>query len=154
MGSAVGIERTEQPLLFNHCPQPGHHGGGRFLLGQLRIVDLAGGVVQDHDQVVPALILKPLMIAAVDVQHHPRQRTPLTPLAMHAAPGLALHQTGSLQRLLHPRVAQPDLMFLAELLMKVPHVQIEVLVPIQAQNLFGLLLRHAPAAWLPPSPVQ
>jgi hypothetical protein len=27
-------------------------------------------------------------------------------------------------------------MFLAELLMKVPHVQIEVLVPIQAQDLF------------------
>src|ERR1017187_482355 len=68
--------------------------------------------------------------------------------------GLALHQTGCLQRLLNPRVAQPDLMFLAELLMKVPNVQIKVPVPIQAQNLFGLLLRHAPAAWLTPSPVQ
>ena len=83
-----------------------------------------------YDQVVPTFILKPLMVTSVDVQHHPRQWTPLTPLAMHAAPGLALHQTGRLQRLLDPRITQPDLMVLAELLMKVPHVQIEVLVPI------------------------
>src|ERR1019366_8318939 len=121
---------------------------------QLHIVDLAGGVVQDHDQVVPTLILKPPVFAAVDVQHHPRQRTPLTPLAVHPAPGLALHQAGCLQGLLHPRVAQPDLMFFAELLMKVTHVQIEVPVPVEAQNLFGLRLRHSPATWLPPSPVQ
>jgi hypothetical protein len=37
-------------------------------------------------------------------------------------------------------------MFLAQLLVKVPHVQIEVLVPAQAQNLFGLGLRHSPPA--------
>jgi hypothetical protein len=37
---------------------------------------------------------------------------------MHAALGLALHQSGRLQGLLHPRVAQPDLMVLPELLMK------------------------------------
>jgi hypothetical protein len=60
----------------------------------------------------------------------------LDPLAMYAALGLALDQTGCLQGMFHPRVTQPDLMFLAELLMKVPHVQIEVLVPIQAQDLF------------------
>src|ERR1700690_1748368 len=83
MGSPVGIERTEQPLLLNHCTQ-----------------------------------------------------------------------AGCLEGLLDPRVAQPDLMFLAQLFMKVPHVQIEVPDPIQAQNLFGLLLRYAPAAWLTPSPVQ
>src|SRR6476661_3752571 len=69
---------------------------------------------------------------------------------MNAPPGLALHQAGRLQSLLDPRIAQPDLVFLAELLMKVPHVQIEVLVPVQTQNLFGLLLRHSSAAWLPP----
>ena len=130
MGSAVGIERTKQSLLFNHCPQPGHHRDGRFLRRQLRVIDIAGGIVQDHDQVVLTLILKPMVFAAIDVQHHPRQRTPLTPLAMHAAPGLALHQAGCLQGLLHPRIAQPDLVFFAELLMEVPHVQIEVLVPV------------------------
>ncbi len=154
MGSAVGIERTEQSLLFNHCPQPGHHREGRFLRRQLRIVDIAGGVIQDHDQVVLTLILKPMVFAAIDVQHHPRQWTPLTPLAMNPASGLALHQAGCLQSLLHPRVAQPDLMFFAELLMKVAHVQIEVPVPVKTENLIGLLLRHSSAAWLATSPVQ
>src|SRR3954451_17833718 len=154
MGSAVGIERTEQPVLFNHRAQPGHHCGGCFLRRQLRIIDLTGGIVQDPDQAAPTFVLKPLMLAAVDVQHHPRKRTPFTPLAVHTALGLALYQTGCLQSLLHPRVAPSDLMFLAELLMKVPHVQIEVLVPVEAQNLFRLRLRHSPAAWLPLSPVQ
>ena len=53
-----------------------------------------------------------------------------------------------------PRVAQPDLMFLAELFMKVAHVQIEVPVPVETKNLVGLLLGHSSAAWLPSSPVQ
>jgi hypothetical protein len=63
---------------------------------EARAFFFAGGVVQDYVQVVLALILKPMVIAAVDVQHHPWQWTPLTPLAMHPAPGLALHQTGCL----------------------------------------------------------
>src|ERR1700689_3688254 len=100
------------------------------------------------------LILKPMVFAAVDVQHHPRQRTPLTPLAVNPASGLALHQAGCLQRLLHPRVAQTDLVFFAELLMEVTHVQIEILVTVQTENLVCLLLRHPPTAWLPPSTVQ
>jgi hypothetical protein len=33
-------------------------------------------------------------------------------------------------------------MFLAVLLVKMPHVQIEVFVPVKAANLFGLLLRN------------
>src|ERR1035441_10175251 len=45
-------------------------------------------------------------------------------------------------------------MFLAQLLVKVPHVQIEVLVPVEPQDLFSLRLRHSPATWLPLSPVQ
>jgi hypothetical protein len=56
---------------------------------------------------VPTLILKPPVIAAIDVQQHARQRTPLSPLAVHPSLGLTLHQTGSLQGLLYPRVAHP-----------------------------------------------
>ena len=96
MGSAVGIKRTEEPLLFDHCAQTCHDRVGRFLRCQLRIIDLAGGIVQNHNQVVPALILEPLMFAAINVQHHTWQRTPLASLAMHPALGLALHQTGYL----------------------------------------------------------
>lgn len=56
------------------------------LLHQHRMVDLAGSVIQDRHQVVPALILKTLVMAAVDMQRHARQRTTLTAPAMHAAP--------------------------------------------------------------------
>ena len=36
----------------------------------------------NHDQVVPAFVLKPLLAAAVDVQLHSRQRPPRAPFAM------------------------------------------------------------------------
>src|ERR1039457_5942886 len=71
---------------------------------------------------------------------------------LRCTPRLALRFTkpaackAGVEGLLDPRVAQPDLMFLAQLLMEMPHVQIEVLVPVQAQNLFRLRLRHAPSA--------
>src|ERR1035438_1680327 len=58
---------------------------------------------------MPALILKPLVMAAVDMQHHARQRAPFPALAMHATLRLPLHQARSLEGLLHPGVAQPDL---------------------------------------------
>jgi hypothetical protein len=83
-----------------------------------------------------------------------RKWTPLTTPAVHAAPGLALYQAGCLQRLLDPGIAQPDLVVLAQHLMEVPHVQIEVPVPVQAQNVIRLLLRHSPGTGLPQSPVQ
>jgi hypothetical protein len=44
--------------------------------------------------------------------------------------------------------------FLAQLLVKVPHVQVEVLVPVQTQNPLGLPLRNPPLAWHPTPPVQ
>jgi hypothetical protein len=130
VGTAIRIQRTKDPLTFHHRTQPHHDRGGGFLLHQLRIVDLAGGVIQDHDQVMPSLILKPLVMAAVDMQHHARQRTTLTALAMYTALPLPLHQAGTLQGLLDPRVAQPDLMFLRQLLVEMTHVQIEVLLPV------------------------
>ena len=79
---------------------------------------------------MPALILKPLVMAAVDMQHHARQRTTLPAFAVDASLRLPLHQAGALQRLLHPGVAQPDPVLLRELLVEVAHVQIEVLLPV------------------------
>ena len=86
-----------------------------------------------------ALILKPMVFKLPSIWHHPRQRTPFTPLAMNLASSLALHQLYCLQRLLDPCIAQPDLVFLAEL-MEVTHVQVEVLVPVETENLFRLPL--------------
>ncbi len=104
---------AEDAFAFDDLAQRGHHRGRRFLLDQLRVVDLAGGVVQDHDQVVPALVLKPLVLAAVDVQQHPRQRPPWPSLAMRAALAPLGDQPRALQRLLDPGVAQMDAVLLA-----------------------------------------
>jgi hypothetical protein len=45
-------------------------------------------------------------------------------------------------------------MVLAKLLMKMPYVQIEILVPIKAQNLFGPLPRNATLTRCTSPPVQ
>jgi len=54
--ATVAVKRAEQTPRCDHRAQPSHHRARRFLLHQLRVVDLAGGVVQNHDQVVPALL--------------------------------------------------------------------------------------------------
>src|SRR6185312_11855852 len=100
----------------------------------MRVIDFAGGIVQDHDQVIPALVLEPLMMAPVDVQQHSRQGPALPPFTVHPAFAGPCHQPGSLQRCFHPRIAQINLVFALQLLVKVTYVQIEVLVSIQPQN--------------------
>ena len=118
MAAPIAVQGAEHTFALDHFPQPRHHRQRRFLFHQLRVINLAGGVVQNHDQVVPALVLQPLMPAAVDVQQHPRQRPPRTPLAVNSALAPARHQPGSLQRLLHPRVAQFDAVLGFQLLVK------------------------------------
>src|SRR6516225_5249301 len=117
-------------------------------------VDLARGIVQNHDQVVPAFVLKPLVPAAVDVQQHPRQRPPLPPFAMRPALASARHQARSLQGLLHPGITQLDPVLGLQLLLKVLHVQIEVLLPIQRKHSLHCGHRHPSTRRLAPPPVE
>ena len=95
---------------------------------------------------MPALILKPLVKAAVDMQHHARQGATFTTLAMNSPLRLPLHPPSALQRLLDPYVSQVDLVLLRQLLVKMAHVQVKVLLPLRIQNLLGLGLRHPLAA--------
>ena len=74
MAAAIAVQGTEHSVLGNHFLQPSHHRQRRFFLAQLCVIDLAGGVIQDHDQVIPAFVLEPLMMATIDVQQHARQR--------------------------------------------------------------------------------
>src|SRR5438046_9176397 len=76
------------------------------------------------------------MPAAIDVQQHTWQRAPRSAFAMHPALQPALYQPGSLQGQFHPGVAQCNLVLGAQLLMKMSHVQIEILLPVESQNLF------------------
>jgi hypothetical protein len=52
---------------LDHLAHRWHQGARSFLLHQLRIVDLASGIVQQSDQIVVPPIPKPGMLAGVDV---------------------------------------------------------------------------------------
>src|SRR5882672_49848 len=123
MTAPVAIQGAKYPLLLNHFFQSRHHRDRRFFFHQLGVVDLAAGIVQDDDQVMPALILEPAMAAAIDGQEHARQRTPRSSFAMHPAFPSPLYQPGSLPGQLHPGVAELNLGFLPQLLVKMPHVR-------------------------------
>src|SRR5437588_1999191 len=154
MAAPVAVQRAEHAFAFDHFLQPCHHRHRRLFLHQLRVINLAGGIVQNHDQVIPALVLKPAVPAAVDVQQHAGQRPPWTPLAMHPALAPPGHQSRPLQCLLHPAVAEFNPMLIAELLMKMPHVQIVIAVTIQPQHLLHQRQRHPPRRRLPTPPIK
>src|SRR4051794_11060132 len=82
MTAAVAVQRAEQAFLLDHFPKRSHDRPRRFLFDQLGVVDLARGVIQNDDHVIPAVVLQPAVLAAIDVQQHARKRPPLsTPTA-------------------------------------------------------------------------
>src|SRR3954468_7864263 len=80
----LAVQGTEQPSRLHPLAQSSHHRARRFCLDQLCVVDLARGIVQYHDKFVITLIPKPAMLAAINVQHHPRQCPPRPTLAMRS----------------------------------------------------------------------
>src|ERR1700757_3156617 len=66
----------------------------------------------------------------------------------------AHHQVRSLQRLLHPAVTQCDPVLGLQLLVKVLHVQIEILLPVQGEHFLHCRHRHPPTRGLAPPPVE
>ena len=98
-------------------------------------------------------ILKPGVFAGIDVQQHSGQRTPGTTTPMCSSPPLPVHQSRSLQCHLHPRVADPDAVLLGQLLVKMAHVEIEILLPVELQHLLGRLQRNSFRARPPFPPV-
>jgi hypothetical protein len=62
MAGAIAVKGTERPLLLDHFAQRRHHRAGRFLLDQWGVIDLAVGIVEHDQQVVPAIVLKPAMV--------------------------------------------------------------------------------------------
>src|SRR5216684_858364 len=135
MAAPVAVQGAEHTFPLNHFFQPRHHRQGRFFFHQLRVIDLAAGIIQNHNQVIPALVLEPAMPAAIDVQQHAGQRPPRPPLTMHPAFSSARYQSRSLQGLFHPAVAELDLMVGHQLLVKMPHVQIVIPLAIESQHL-------------------
>jgi len=61
-------------------------------------------------------------------------RPPRSPFAVHPALPSPRHQSCALQHALHPAVAECDLVLAPQLLVKMPQVQIEILLPVQFQH--------------------
>src|SRR5947199_7875262 len=109
---------------------------------QLRIVDLARGIIQDHNQVIALAVLKPAMLAAINVQQHPRHGPSRSSSAMRSTFASLSDQASSLQCLLHPGVAQLDAVLLPQLFVEMSYVQVVIDLPIQAQHRLTSLERH------------
>src|SRR5450631_2540650 len=73
---------------------------------------------------------------------------------MHPAFAPLGHHPRPLQQPLHPAVADLHLVLFLQLLVKVPHVQIEILFPIQPQDFFHHCQRHFLGRRLSPPPVE
>src|SRR5260370_37670420 len=78
------------------------------------------------------------------MQQHSRKRSAHTPQAVRAALLPAAHQSRALQSLLHPGIAELNAMLLLQFLVKMAHVEIEILLPIQPQDLLRRLQRYPP----------
>src|SRR3954447_24496025 len=72
-----------------------------------------------------------------------RQCPPRPTLAVRSRLLTPLDQSCCLQRCLHPAVTQPDAVQLAQLLVKVLYVEVEVLLPVELQHLLHRLHRHS-----------
>src|SRR5215472_14670026 len=141
------------PFVSHDVSDGGHDRAGGFLIDQLRVVDFAGRIVQDHDQVQLPFILKPTVLAAVNVQQHAWNRSARPPAPMWTAFAPDRNQPRSLKRILHPRIAVMDSMLLPQLLVKMTHIKIRILLPIQFQDLLQFLHGHLLRTWPFPSVV-
>lgn len=64
-------------------------------LHPLRVLDLARGVVDNGNQVVPAVVPKPAVTAAINVQRHACHQSALVPPAMRSSVPLFPHESNS-----------------------------------------------------------
>ena len=96
---------------------------------------LAGRVVDERDEVLQraVLALEPMVLAAVEVQHHARHRLALAPPPIRFAFLPTSHEARVVQQRLGPAVAHLDLV-LPELLPEVLHVEPGVFAPVQLEH--------------------
>src|SRR5947209_18235397 len=97
------------------------------------------------------------MLTAVHVQQHAGKRTSGPSPPMRAPLLASPDETGTLESLLDPGVAELDAMLIPQLLVKVPHAQVEVGFLRERQHTLDLLQRHTQGGALPgpliPQPV-
>src|SRR5882672_9808309 len=144
MAAAIGVERAEQALLANHLAQGLERRCRPFFLDQQHRVDLARRIVQRNDQIHRRQTFDPDMARPVLVQQHAPKRPTWTLLAVRRTLRRLLHQARRMQGELRHRVAQHIAMPLLQLLVKMLHREVRVLVSEQPHHPLQFFLRRTP----------
>jgi hypothetical protein len=63
MARPVAVQRTEDAVCFDDFPHRRHQRPRALFLDRLCVIDLAGGVIEDRDQIVIPAVLEPGMLA-------------------------------------------------------------------------------------------
>jgi hypothetical protein len=145
MAAPVGVERAEQTVPRHHLTQAAKTRRGALLIHQEGRIELAGGVLHRHHQVVAARHAgQPGVRRGILMQHHSHHRTARPLLAMRRARRRPLQQAGAMQVQLGHRVTQRIVVPLAQLLVEVFDREAAVDITIQAQHPLNLQHRGPP----------
>lgn len=101
VGAPTRRERTEESLRLHDLPEAAQAAQGPFFFDEEGGVDLAGRIIQCHDQ-VPLTTGNPFIGRAVLMQHHAGQRFAGPLLPVGPASGRSGHVSCGLQSLLRP----------------------------------------------------
>ena len=154
MPAAVGIEAHRQAMLAEHLLQRPESRGRAFLLDQKRRIDLAGRVIERHDQIEQRLALEPGVARAVLMQHHPRQRTTLALPPMRSLARRLPNHALPLKMQLGPGVAPPKAVILHQMLVEVLDGEARVALAIKPLHLLRPVHRDPPARSLAEPPID
>jgi hypothetical protein len=154
MAAAIGIEAARQTVLRDHLVQRAQ-GRVRALFGdQKGRIDLAGGIVQRHDQVERRLAVQPFVPRTILMQHHAAQR-PARPLAaMGSAPRCRGQKTLAVQKRLGPGVAPIKAVHPDQPLVEMLGGEPAIARPVQLSHPLGFRRRDPTRRRLAQSPVN
>ncbi len=153
-GVKIGVEARGQTRGGEHLKKRPERRNGAFLLDQKRRIDLAGGIIQRHDEIKLGRPFEPRKGATILMQHHAHAwlARPLAPV--RPAPGGPLHKPRRLQLHLGPGVAPAEVVLPLQVLVEVLHVPTHVVGPVLAKHPDNLVDRHPLARRLAKTPIR
>jgi hypothetical protein len=154
MRAPIGVEAHRQPVLRKDLLQRPEGRGRAFLLDQERRIDRPRRVIERDNEVERRLALEPGMPRAVLVQHHPRQRSPLTLPSVRAFPRRLPDDAFPLQMQLQPGVAPAKAVVLHQMLVEVLDREALVTLAIKRLHLLRPIDRNPLARRLAEPPVD
>ena len=154
MAAPVGVEAQGQAARGEHLAEAPQGGGRALLLHQKRRINLRCRVVHRHDQVELGPSLQPLMLRAVLVQHHPRQRAARALAPVRPAPHGPFQQPLRMQEPLRPRVAPRKPVVPHQVFVEMLGREAAIAGAVKSLHLILPIRRNPLARRLPKPPVQ